>query len=1103
MADLSRSLLKEFAKVTKGTIGTGEQTKYVRGTVKISGDKKYVLIDGASTTTPISEVVDVDEGDRVLVSIENHKATILGNFTFPPSARKEQEAIDKADNANNTANAAEQKAQDAKDNASNAMTNASNASNLAQEAVNSANQAIETANGVSQTATEAKKLASDAVADATQAKQDAAAAQSSVADANAEIARINGEVTNVKGDIAGALGDLAAQAEELTQVKTTLSLEYAKKTEVSEVEAELRTEITTQVGQLQTTISQNYAAKNDVVDMEGRLQSQITQNAENISSTVSSVEKLESDTTQAKKDVAEALTKAQEAQTAASSAQTTAAAAQTAADKAKTDAETAASAAATAQIKADQAAAAADTADKAVQQAQSDLNEAKQNLANVTNRVGATEQEIAEAQAAVNQAQQNVNQALADAATANAAANKAQAAADQAADDATQAQTAASNAQAKADQAKTVADKAQEDALKAQQDVAALTKRVTTAETKISQNSEQIELTASKTVEIGTKLDNLEIGGRNILLRTKDFAALESDSSTTHGGLQTGAKVQSEIYKGFTVRGSSSVPVNSSSLKYAEYMIKELNYGDIFTLSFYVKGTASNIRTYFYGPSGYVPARVIASSQNASVGGYADGNCDFKPSTEWTREWVTYEVSSDTSRDISLGKYLLIRSDGNTVTGANCYVCGLKFELGNTPTDWTPAPEDIENELVENYYSKEQTDSKILQTSESITSTVSKTYVTQATFNNLAIGGRNLFLNSGDLDKAFYGRVNTGTSGAYMVESYGSDDEVPSKNYKQYEIVGDPNNVFGPYFDGSNYYNSIKKGDLITVSVWQKLSRNTDVSMLLSVEFLESLTYIVRPKLTTEWQRIIVTGIATRDVSPGTSRIALTFYYNSNFKDGDIFYISSPKVEKGNKPTDWTPAPEDTDANIEEAQKTADEANSLAQSTETRVSISESEIQQLADSITSLVTDENGNSMMTQTSDGWTFNISEITKTLDDTAEKLNTTTEDLEETNSLIEGLKSDIAGLEDKTSYIIMTTDDTGAPCIELGKEGNPFKVRITNTSVDFIEGTTRVAYVDNQSLYIERAVIKNELQIGDGIGFIWKRRENGNLGLRWVGG
>lgn len=82
-------------------------------------------------------------------------------------------------------------------------------------------------------------------------------------------------------------------------------------------------------------------------------------------------------------------------------------------------------------------------------------------------------------------------------------------------------------------------------------------------------------------------------------------------------------------------------------------------------------------------------------------------------------------------------------------------------------------------------------------------------------------------------------------------------------------------------------------------------------------------------------------------------------------------------------------------------------------------------------------------------------------------------------------------------------MTTDDAGDPCIELGKSDNDFKVRITNTSIDFMEGTARIAYLSNSTLYIEKAVIKNQLQIGEGSGFVWKKRSNNHMGLRWEEG
>lgn len=168
---------------------------------------------------------------------------------------------------------------------------------------------------------------------------------------------------------------------------------------------------------------------------------------------------------------------------------------------------------------------------------------------------------------------------------------------------------------------------------------------------------------------------------------------------------------------------------------------------------------------------------------------------------------------------------------------------------------------------------------------------------------------------------------------------------------------------------------------------------------------------------------------------------------------------------------------------------------------DSRLTDSESTLELLSDSISTLITNEDGESMMTQTEDGWTFNITSITDTLNETANNLDTLYGNVNGIDSTVNSLNSLINDITKKTAYINITTDSSGAPCIELGKTDDPFKVRITNTSVDFIDGTSRVAYISNNALYIEQAIIKNELQIGEGSGFIWKTRSNGNMGLRWV--
>ena len=150
-----------------------------------------------------------------------------------------------------------------------------------------------------------------------------------------------------------------------------------------------------------------------------------------------------------------------------------------------------------------------------------------------------------------------------------------------------------------------------------------------------------------------------------------------------------------------------------------------------------------------------------------------------------------------------------------------------------------------------------------------------------------------------------------------------------------------------------------------------------------------------------------------------------------------------------------------------------------------------------------MVKDQNGSTVLTQNSTGWQFDLGAAEKNLNNAANELNKLSGTVNEVDSAIENLNNAVNDLGKKTAYIVMTTDENGDPCIELGKEDNPFKVRITNTSVDFLEGSSRIAYVNNKALYIEKAVVKNELQIGDAQGFIWATRSNGNMGLRKVGG
>ena len=1080
--DLSRQLLKDFADVTRGV--ERDQTQYLRGTIKGSGEAKYVRIDGSESLTPISEIVDVQEGDRVLVTIENHEATILGNLTKPPSAYKEQEAIDKAEDAQNSANAAGEAAEDAKslaqsagNKADAAVVDATNASASANQAKQDAAAAMTAAENASKNSTEAKDLATAAGQNAATAREEAAAAQNAATAAQGEVTRIEGVVTGVKGDIDTALKEVADQAADLQATKETLEVTYAKKTDVSDVQAALTTEISKKVGELQTTVSQTYAAKNDVVEMEGRLQTQITQTAGEVTSVVGKVEQLESDTTEAQKKVDEALEKSAAAQTAAAQAQANATASQAAADAAKANADTAIKKANEAAQNAQTAAATAAEADKKVVAAQTDLNEAKQNLANTMNRVDATEADIAEAQKKVETAQAAVTQAQKDAAEATLAANNAQTAANKAQNDATEAQTAATNAQKKADNAAIAAGNAQAAADKAQQDVAALTKRVTSAETAISQNAEQIKLSATKTEEIGTKLENLKVGGENLFL----------DAAFRKKGLNLS---QASSY----IPGAWMAYDNHSSYQFGEYdnLVNYIQFTSVdkanlgITQFYYTEilqpGKEFRIRFYTMCETADYNISVIISKKfsNGSFSWYFLQPYEkiIQKSSDLIEHKIAFTIPEND--DGIMYGVTLVNKGNSTSNGQTIKMVKPKLEEGNTFTDFSISTKDMatQDDLTNNYYSKTQTDAAIKVAADNVTTTVRTETTEQIT--NINIGGRNLFI-QGTGGAKTYSSANKVTL-TMLPEVYGF-----SASYKS----GGEDVIRMQYlgFNGITYatvsFDAYVNNGTTTVK--------TDICDL----------GLEKHDVTTTKKRLytVVTGINKWNTTDKPYNGFVDFAFT--LSEGQTLYIEKIMVEHSTKPSNHTPAPEDmaTEGEVQQAQDYANEANGKADATENRVTVAESTIKQLSDSIAMLVTDSNGSSMMTQTSDGWTFNISSITDSLSNAVNNLDNLTNSVEQSNSTLNNLKQLADDLSNKTAYINMSTDEVGSPCIELGKTDDPFKVRITNRSVDFMDGESKIAYVSNQTLYINQTVIRNELQIGDGNGFVWKTRSNGNLGLRWT--
>lgn len=498
-------------------------------------------------------------------------------------------------------------------------------------------------------ASKANELANTANTQSSEAKQLAQDANTSTGNAQKQIDAIKGDITDSKQQIQGAVDKANANANEIATVKET----YATKVDLSNsektIKADVSTEITKQIGELSTNISESYAAKTDLVTLEGSLKSEIKQNADNISSTVSRVESLETDTTQAKKDVADAIQKATAAKETADSAQADATAAKETADKAQS---------------------AVDEANKNLSTAQNKLTQAEENLTNVTGRVDATEKEIVDAKKQVADAQAKVTQAQKDVESAKETAN-----------------TAVSNAKTAQDTANDAKTKAE----KAQQDVDNLTSRVTTAESKITQNEKSISLAVSETTKVNQKVDNLQIGGRNLLRNT-------AFNTFNYWNIICAKLAVVEGWCEVTINDTwSGITQNFKPEKGTEYIISYEAY------LVDTEATSAFLECDFGSPDNTLAITKTPTKYSKKV-----------PYPINAAEFINFQLASN-----EIGKKWRIRN--------------IKLEKGNKATDWTPAPEDVDNAINTERTTRQ---SAIETKANEITSKVSETYVSNSALNH-------------------------------------------------------------------------------------------------------------------------------------------------------------------------------------------------------------------------------------------------------------------------------------------------------------------------------------------------------------------------------
>ena len=216
--------------------------------------------------------------------------------------------------------------------------------------------------------------------------------------------------------------------------------------------------------------------------------------------------------------------------------------------------------------------------------------------------------------------------------------------------------------------------------------------RVKAAESAISQNSNDITARVTKTDydnatgkisgDISTlqqradgfdatvtKVNNLAVGGRNLLLGTRDWT-----DNTRWNQENT---VTKDVYRGMVIASSGSAWASPV------YMMQNagiLQVGKTYTFSTYVRNTSdTNTKVAPYYDGGIVAPIGMTTSLPAH--------------TDWMRVSITFQCVKDPTTSTSG-----LRWEGqNALTNGQIQFAGYKLEEGNLPTDWTPAPEDVDS----------------------------------------------------------------------------------------------------------------------------------------------------------------------------------------------------------------------------------------------------------------------------------------------------------------------------------------------------------------------------------------------------------------------
>ena len=360
--------------------------------------------------------------------------------------------------------------------------------------------------------------------------------------------------------------------------------------------------------------------------------------------------------------------------------------------------------------------------------------------------------------------------------------------------------------------------------------------------------------TTEMNTAIGNAVDNIDVGGRN-LLRRSDYSVYYGDNYYYRNG-STGVVFASDRV---------TIPFGNEVYLYP-YTKQRINNvipsgtTVICSMDVYEQTiTSGNHRVYVS------PLRSDNTVNWSNIHNIA--------ANDTGKHVWTFTTTEDTYG-------FVIDFDTRNSTSGGMTIGRVKVEIGNKATDWTPAPEDAQD----------YTDNAV---------------------NSIEVGGRNILKNS-DTSKLFLWSTAQANGGTMTIEENVTVSEWGTNEARRvYGKAGSTNNLFG-IINGIYAPTQLSiSGQPYVFSIYIKNQSANAVSV--NLNGVGTGVTVASGEIT----RVI----STNAKGNGVNNIQFTFAAPSASANYDFVYWH-PQIEYGTKATDWSPAPEDVQAEIDAKKST-------------------------------------------------------------------------------------------------------------------------------------------------------------------------------------